>query len=76
MDIEIVRSAYRKLKSHIYYDNTNLVLRNQLAFYEKDNDIDKKLETLADKIGSYEAYSGFWGSLFNQISSYQLVKKL
>ncbi|MEM8520650.1 RNA-directed DNA polymerase [Flavobacterium sp. PL12] len=43
---EYVDSAYRKLKSYVYYDNFSLLLRQQLAEFEAGEDFDKRLDTL------------------------------
>lgn len=75
MDIEIVRTAYRKLKSHIYYDNSNLLLRMQLAEYESSGNIDEKLEELAVKIAEFGDTDNYWHDLFEQISSWRMVKQ-
>jgi hypothetical protein len=75
MDIELVRTAYRKLKSHIYYDNSNLLLRMQLAEYESSGNIDQKLEELAEKIAEYGDTEQYWNDLFEKISSWSMVKQ-
>jgi len=77
MDIEVVRSAYRKLKSHIYHDNSNLLLRMQLAEFESSVDIDQKLESLASKLidYDYDDVDGYWDGLLKRVTSWKLVKQ-
>ena len=43
---EYIDSAYRKLKSYVYYDNFSLLLRQQLAEFEASDHFDKKLDDL------------------------------
>lgn len=40
MELEEVKSAYRRLKSYIYYDNTDILLRRQLVEFETNTDKD------------------------------------
>jgi len=75
MDKDTVRSAYRKLKSHIYYDNTNLLLRMQLAEFESSGDIDKKLDDLTEKLNTFNGTEEYWDNFLNKISSWRLVKQ-
>jgi len=75
MDIEEVRSAYRKLKSHIYYDNSNLLLRMQFARFESSDDVDKKLEDLSSKLANFDESDDYWESLFKNVSSWRVVKQ-
>jgi len=75
MDIQIVRSAYRKFKSYVYYDNFNLLLRLQLAEFEADGDIDEKLERLSKAISEFDPNQEYWKKLFTSISSSKLVKQ-
>lgn len=75
MDISIVRSAYRKLKSYIYYDNSNLLLRKQLAAFEATGNIDEKLEQLASEIDSFSSNKAYWKKMFKKVSSWQVVKQ-
>lgn len=73
---EEVLTAYKKYKSYVYYDNTNLLLRKQIAEYESDNkSVDTKLEDLHKAINSIN----FIGNeLSNSLDSYflDLEKKL
>lgn len=75
MDLEIVRSAYRKLKSYIYHDNSNLLLRRQLANFESDGDIDIKLDQLSEKLSNFKASDRYWKSKFSKINSFKVVKQ-
>ena len=55
MDISDVRKAYRKLKSSVYFDKTQLPLRDKIVHYEGLDDgmhggIDSKLEVLFEAL--------------------------
>lgn len=53
MHISMFRKAYRKLKSNIYYDNSTLFLKRQLAEFEYEGSnkslVEEKLETLCKR---------------------------
>lgn len=55
IDIGTIKEAYCKLKSYVYYDNFNLILRSQLANFEADKDstLDDKLNILLGDINHY-----------------------
>lgn len=44
VDSEKITTAYRKLKHYVYYDKTDLRLRNRLAEFECSPDFDDKLD--------------------------------
>ena len=48
--IELLRQAYKKLKSSIYFDKTQLILRDKIVRWETDGNPDKKIEILAKKL--------------------------
>ena len=49
MDRDLVKIAYKKLKSSVYFDKTQLILRNALVEYETP-EIDSKLDDLYEKL--------------------------
>lgn len=51
--ISDIEDAYRKLKAHFYYDNTNCHMRRKIAEFETHIDFSKKLETLKNDLNSY-----------------------
>ncbi len=71
MDIEIVRSAYRKLKSYIYYDNANLLLRKKLSDFESRGNIDDELSKFCKTLE--EEYP--FNELLSEVKSYHVVKE-
>lgn len=73
---EEISTAYKKYKSYVYYDNTNLLLRKQIAEYESETkSIDSKLEDLYNAINNVDLIGN---ELFNGLDSYflELEKKL
>lgn len=71
-----VSDAYRKFKSFVYYDNTSLLLRKQLAEFEVAGDFETRLKIFADEVSQYEGDAGndYWKSLLNRINYWTLVK--
>ena len=79
--IELLRQSYKKLKSSIYFDKTQLILRDKIVRWESDGDPDKKIEALAkqlqedsieelfEKICSGISYSAFPKSLEKESSN-------
>ena len=62
IDIDMICKAYKKLKSSVYYDKTQLVLRNELVRFEM-NRSPKQLECVFDEMrtsmssdGDFEKY--------------------
>ena len=49
MNRDIVKIAYKKLKSSVYFDKTQLILRNALVEYET-LEIDTQLDDLYGKL--------------------------
>lgn len=50
IDEELFKKAYKKLKSSVYYDKTQLILRNKIVEYESSGDIDEKISQLFENI--------------------------
>lgn len=48
-----IKSAYKKFKSYIYYDNTSLHTRINLAKFESSKDFEKKLEELDNNLNNF-----------------------
>lgn len=53
MNRDLVKIAYKKLKSSVYFDKTQLILRNALVEFETSN-IDSKLDALYEKLTKEE----------------------
>lgn len=50
--INDIKDAYRKLKTHFYYDNTNHFMRRQIAEFETGEDFDNKLRQLVEDLNN------------------------
>lgn len=48
--VELFKIAYKKLKSSIYFDKTQLILRNQIVDFEAEFNDEDKWKILSDKI--------------------------
>ena len=51
---DLIKTAYRKLKSHIYYDNSNIFLKAKIAEFEKLNAGEKLNDVLMAKFKRLE----------------------
>lgn len=48
-----IEEAYSRFKAYVYYDNFNLSLRSQLSNYEIDENLNVKLQRLADELNLF-----------------------
>jgi len=75
-----VKSAYTRLKSYVYYDNFNLVLRAQIAKYESEGKIEDKLKIFSKQLNAYSKntneITAYFQNLINEISVVALPKTL
>lgn len=54
--INLLQIAFKKLKSSVYYDKTQLILRQKLVEWEVQHDVDDELSKLSDDlIGNFES---------------------
>jgi len=63
--IEEIQEAYKKFKSYVYYDNSNLHMRKQIAEFE-DTDYEECLKVLHENMNNVHIV----GDFFNDISPY------
>ncbi|MCG3862636.1 MULTISPECIES: hypothetical protein [unclassified Photobacterium] len=71
-----VNLAFLKLKNHIYYDSSNLKLREEIASFEQSAEFKDKLSLLTKNINKFDINSDYWNELFNGISSFSFLKKI
>lgn len=72
---ERIKIAYKKLKASIYFDKTQLPLRNQLLKYEEN--IDENLNILYKYLnGNDNKWEKFQEEIINKISTYIYPKTL
>ena len=65
--------AYRKLKTHYYYDNTDLHMRRKIADFEADSNFEQKLKNLMDSLNDNKTPE-FYISKYNEIGYYTKPK--
>lgn len=76
MDERIFRIAYKKLKSSVYFDKTQLILRNRIVMFERESL--NKIETKLDKLYSdfTKDFQSLRKRILNSISYSAFPKKL
>lgn len=51
-NLQDIKDAYRKLKTHFYYDNTNHFMRRQIAKFETSYNFEKRLNQLVSDLNN------------------------
>ena len=62
--LELLKKSYKKLKSYIYFDKTQLIIRDKIVKWEMENNIEEILSSMAEALSS-----GNIDLLFDQILS-------
>ena len=75
MNRDLVKIAYKKLKSSVYFDKTQLILRNALVEFETSN-IDSKLDALYEKLTKEEEREKLVDGILSTISYNVFPKSL
>ncbi len=74
--LDLVKDAYRRLKSHIYYDSTSLHLRKDICMFEANPvAFEKELNKLSTMLDGDEGSEDYWNDLCNRITTTFGVKK-
>ena len=74
---EIIKKAYKKLKSSVYFDKTQLILRDEIVKFEiRNSNLDEYFENLADEINDPEKYAELTDNILDSISILSFPKKL
>lgn len=80
MDItsDLIKQAYKKLKSSIYYDNNHCILRKDIALFEDahKNDLDSYFEKILDFAQNPSPYNQISELIFNNIDVMSFPKKI
>lgn len=58
-DKKEIKTAYKKLKSYIYYDKTLNVLRREIAKFESNNNLENKFKEIADRLNNLNSKKKF-----------------
>lgn len=77
MEIEfsMVEKAYKKLKSSVYFDKTQLILRNAIVEFENNN-FDQSLHKIYNALGDNDDFLKLQNDILNSISVSSYPKKL
>lgn len=76
IDDKMVEKAYKKLKSSIYFDKTQLILRNSIVEFEGKGKIDDCLSEIYDKICDEDKFNRLKEKIIKSISIATFPKKL
>lgn len=77
IDVKLFKIAYKKLKSSLYYDKTQTILRDKLVSFETEcRDIDSYLEGLTEMFLDKEARNSLFEEVLSSISYYAFPKSL
>jgi len=76
IDYKIVEQAYKKLKSSVYFDKTQLILRNSIVEYETEDDIDNRLEMIYESLLDENAFAELNDEILQSIKVSSFPKKL
>ena len=71
--LELIKQSFKKLKSSVFFDKTQLVLRDKLVAYETSPDFENNLSELATKILSLDLD---WDEIINSINVLTFPKKI
>lgn len=74
---EYVRIAYKKLKSSVYFDKTQLPLRDRITTFESRSGFDKKLKQIVDALsGTKTEWEQYLQSRLQSVGIFVFPKKL
>lgn len=74
---KLFKIAYKKLKSSLYYDKTQIILRDKLVTFEMEcGDIDKCLEEMSESFLDDKRRNELFCSILSNISYYAFPKAL
>lgn len=75
--LERIRIAYKKLKANVYFDKTQLPLRDRIVLYERSAEIEDKLQRIEDALsGEPEGWNVFQEELMETVGTFVYPKKL
>lgn len=73
---KLIQRAYKKLKAAVFYDKTQLILRDKIVEYESKDTFDPTFFALAEKIMCSELWDTYQKELLSSISYSSFPKKL
>ena len=75
-DVTMIEKAYKKLKSSVYFDKTQLILRNAIVEFEKDNNIDDTFHEIYNAINDESKFIELQKVILSSISVSSFPKKI
>lgn len=76
-DAELFKIAYKKLKSSLYYDKTQSIVRDRLVAFEAQiGDLDVYFDKLSEEFMNVETRKELFGKILSNISYYVFPKNL
>lgn len=76
IEATLLKQAYKKLKSSVYFDKTQLILRDKIVDFESQLDGDKYFDDLADTINNTDKFKKIQMRILRSISIKSFPKKL
>lgn len=77
INANLVEKAYKKLKSSVYFDKTQLILRNDIVNFEKNHDnLDVYLRSIFDALVDDNKFDKLQNEVLDSISVSSFPKKL
>lgn len=76
IEATLLKQAYKKLKSSVYFDKTQLILRDKIVDFESQLDGDKFFDDFADKINNTDKFKKLQMRILRSISIKSFPKKL
>ncbi|MCM1488407.1 MAG: hypothetical protein NC203_08580 [Firmicutes bacterium] len=74
---DVIEKAYKKLKSSVYFDKTQLILRNAIVEFEMSHDdLDEYLHSIFVRLGDKEKFDKLQEEILSSISILSFPKKL
>lgn len=72
----LLAQAYKKLKSSVYFDKTQLILRNQLVEFESETDLDSLFTEMALQIKDENEFDKLTEEILDSINVFSFPKTL
>ena len=76
VDNRLIQIAYKKMKSSVYFDKTQLILRDKMVDYESQEDFDQCLERLTDSINDPKKRATLFQDILSHIRYHVFPKTL
>lgn len=76
VDVILLKQAYKKLKSSVYFDKTQLILRDKIVDFEANFNEKNFFENFADEINNLDKFKKLQIEILESISLISFPKKL